>query len=689
MAALELFYGDAYRTAAAEPIRRIEPIPAARGRILARDGTVLAYDRQLSALAIQYRRLEQPPQPRWLESEARRRLPARRKARLRENRDRETKAAGRREAMHVRLAVLCGLTPEAFRARMAVIQTRVERVASSVNDRRRRQYDARRAAAGSARANAPPDGEAWLSRARGDLRHCSSPRKTRRPIRRSRWPRSTTTTSSAKTCRWKPWPKSSAHPDRYPGVRIVDRRRRVYPSDSLAAHVLGHLGPAEAKTDAQHAGALAGQLGIERQFEPLLAGRDGRLVELRNPAGQTISTTREQEPRAGRDLMLSIDQALQHTAETLLDQTLARLRPRIARGGRRHRGHDRRHRRSAGFGRGAAVRSQRLRRARFARGATTPRRPRASAFRSIDSDGDSARLDLQGVVGDRALGKRRHDAGGRILLPGYLHEPTRQRCMIYRRRQRGHEQITLRDALAQSCNVYFFHFAEQTGAAPLVAWAEKFGFGAATGIELPGESPGQLPTPESARMHGQPWRAGDTLALAVGQGSLTATPLQMARLFAAIANGGKLVTPRIALRLGMSADQADSAEAGDDAPHLQLAPPQSIAGLHGETLAAVRRGLEQVVAASDGTAHRTVYNESVTVAGKTGTAETGRGREDHAWFAGYAPAEAPVVAFVIALEHAGGGGEAAGPIARRLVQKLDSLGYFRRVRMANAARSPD
>ena len=481
------------------------------------------------------------------------------------------------------------------------------------------------------------------------------------------------------------------HPDRYPGVRIVDRRRRVYPSDSLAAHVLGHLGPAEAKTDAQHAGALAGQLGIERQFEPLLAGRDGRLVEepRRPRRANHLDRTRTRSPRAGRDLMLSIDQALQHTAETLLDQTFAHGSGRGSP--------------AAGgaivvmtVATGEVLASATAPRfdptpspARFARGATTPRRPAHPLFdRSI-------RMAIPPGSTFKALSAIALLESGattpeeEFSCQGYLHEPTRQRCMIYRRRQRGHEQITLRNALAQSCNVYFFHFAEQTGVAPLVAWAEKCGFGAATGIELPGESPGQLPTPESARMHGQPWRAGDTLALAVGQGSLTATPLQMARLFAAIANGGKLVTPRIALRLGMSADEADSAEAGDDAPHLQHAPPQSIAGLHGETLAAVRRGLEQVVAAPDGTAHRTVYNESVTVAGKTGTAETGRGREDHAWFAGYAPAEAPVVAFVIALEHAGGGGEAAGPIARRLVQKLDSLGYFRRVRMANAARSPD
>ena len=700
VAALEVFYGDAYRTAAAEPIRRIEPISAARGRILARDGTVLAYDRQLSALAVQYRRLEQPPNPHWLESEARRRLSrTERRDRARIEAEKQRLLA-ERNANRVRLAALCGLTPEALRARMAEIQIRVERIASSVNDRRRRQYDARRTAAGSGRANASHDELAWLPRAGRWIVSLLVAPQDEAPYLPIEVAEEHDHHVVCEDLSVEAVAEIVAHPERYPGARIVERRRRVYPSETLAAHVLGHLGPADAagtdshldeETENERRGdAAAGQLGIERQFEPLLAGRDGRLVELRNRAGQTISISREQEPRAGRDLMLSIDPALQRTAETLLDQTLAR------------------HAGGGSPSAGGAIVVMNVATGQVLASASAPRFD-PNAFAARDS------LALQQFLDDPA--HPLFDRAIRMAIPpgstfkalsaiallesgattpdqefycqGYLHEPTRQRCMLYRRHQRGHERVRLCDALARSCNVYFFHFAEQAGEAPLVAWAEKFGFGAATGIDLPGESPGRLPLPASARTPGEPWRAGDTLALAIGQGRLTATPLQIARLFAAIAGGGRLVTPRISLRLGMSADQADAAEAGHDGPHLQHAPPQSIEGLQGETLAAVRHGLEQVVAASDGTAHRTVYNESVTIAGKTGTAESGGGRQDHAWFAGYAPAEAPVVSFVVALEHAGAGGDAAGPIARRLVQKLDSLGYFRRVKMAASGPSPD
>ena len=274
-----------------------------------------------------------------------------------------------------------------------------------------------------------------------------------------------------------------------------------------------------------------------------------------------------------------------------------------------------------------------------------------------------------------------------FFCQGYLHQPTRQRCMIYRRQQRGHESISLCDALAQSCNVYFFHFAERAGATPLVAWAEKFGFGAATGVDLPFEPSGTLPTPATVRQRqGHAWRDGDTLALAIGQGELTATPLQVARLMAAVANGGRLVNPRVALRFGMAAPDVNGASGNDNATPLRFAASEPIEGLHPATLEAVRRGLEQAVADPAGTGHRTVYCQTIDIAGKTGTAETGGDREDHAWFAGYAPAETPVVAFAVALEHAGSGGDVAGPIAKRLVQKLELLGYFRRVRVASQTR---
>jgi penicillin-binding protein 2 len=270
---------------------------------------------------------------------------------------------------------------------------------------------------------------------------------------------------------------------------------------------------------------------------------------------------------------------------------------------------------------------------------------------------------------------------------GYLHQPDRWRCQIFARFGQGHESLGLIDALAYSCNVYFFHHAGRVGPDPLTHWAARFGFGRPTGIDLPDESGGFLPTPLNIRSHeGHTWREGDTRALAVGQGSLTATPLQIVRLMAAIANGGYLVTPHVVRSVGLLMDEsisneedanADSVSAANAFPdEIEVPAPQRIDGLSRQTLGTIREGLQRVVAAPEGTAHDTVYLDDIAIAGKTGTAESGKDREDHAWFAGYVPADAPRVAFVVVLEHAGDGGAEAGPVAQRLVMRMQQLGYF-------------
>ena len=112
------------------------------------------------------------------------------------------------------------------------------------------------------------------------------------------------------------------------------------------------------------------------------------------------------------------------------------------------------------------------------------------------------------------------------------------RCEIYIRQGIGHGPVTLADALAQSCNVYFFHHAGRMGPAALGDWASRLGFGRPTGVDLPGEAAGVVPTPRSIRrLEGHGWRTADTQMMAVGQGSLTATPLQVLRLVAAVATG--------------------------------------------------------------------------------------------------------------------------------------------------------
>jgi penicillin-binding protein 2 len=250
------------------------------------------------------------------------------------------------------------------------------------------------------------------------------------------------------------------------------------------------------------------------------------------------------------------------------------------------------------------------------------------------------------------------DPDQKLFCRGYLHQPDRQRCEIFIRQHVGHGDVTLADALCVSCNVFFFQFAGQMGPQPLIDWAARCGFGQSTGIDLPGEVNGKLPSPETiARLEGHAWRVVDTQSIAVGQGSLAATPLQVLCMMAALANRGRCVRPHVAETIPASSPPND----------LPLSP---------RTLDAIRDGLERVVADPQGTAHGTVHLSSVAIAGKTGTAETDDDQPGHAWFAGYAPAEHPAMAFVIVLEHAGDAATTAGPLAKRLVLRMDQLGML-------------
>ena len=157
------------------------------------------------------------------------------------------------------------------------------------------------------------------------------------------------------------------------------------------------------------------------------------------------------------------------------------------------------------------------------------------------------------------------------------------------------------------------------------------------------------------------------------------TPLQIVRMMAAVANGGQLVTPHVVDRLGLAA--TDSADPPDeqqfDAAQIDFPPPRPIPSLDPRKLETIREGLRRVVADPKGTGHATVALDGIAIAGKTGTAEAGDGGGDHAWFAGYVPADAPRVAFVVVLEHAGDAAATAGPVAKQLVERLSEMGYLR------------
>jgi penicillin-binding protein 2 len=258
---------------------------------------------------------------------------------------------------------------------------------------------------------------------------------------------------------------------------------------------------------------------------------------------------------------------------------------------------------------------------------------------------------------------------------GYLDRSNNHRCLSFIHQHVGHGDVTLADALCRSCNVYFYTAARRMGPQALVDWAKKFGFGQPTGIDLPSESAGNLPVPDAPMVPGSRrtrWRPGDTLDLAIGQAELEATPLQIVRAMAAFANDGFMVTPHLAADTGpvMLSDSASL-----QSP-LTMTQSHPIEGLHRETLETIREGLTMVVHHPRGTGYKHVRMKEVTIAGKTGTAQTNG--VDHAWFAGYVPAERPRIAFVVVLQNGGGGGSVAGPVAHDFVKTLVEMGLVNR-----------
>jgi penicillin-binding protein 2 len=678
---LEISQGSLAREIAARPVTKEIDIAARRGRILARDGTLLAYDRTGPALALHYRWLEMPANDAWLRRVARSRLTAK------ERRDPallERAIANLRNdrvELHRQLAERCGLSLSAWQTRCEQVQERVERITLLVNQRR----TAARLRANAKEASRAPTGEdssalanAW-QRIWHELTSFGPTAEDDTPI--------VVAEALDYHVLVEDLPVDTAEKiiERWmlhPGVRVKEVRTRHYPGGTLAAHAIGHLGPAspeELRNGEAGAEELIGRLGIERSYQAKLRGQAGRERQHLSRAGDLLQREQLCAPIAGEDLTLTLDPRLQLAAERLLDSALQR-RSIVQENG------------IAVPAGGAAVVLD-CRDGGLLALAVAPR------FNPVHfARGDGA--ELAALLSDEA--RPLVDRATNMALPpgsvmkvitaaalleghivraevpfycqGYLERPDQLRCMLYRHRGVGHEDLTLAGALAVSCNTYFFHYAPQLGGERLAQWSAMFGLGQATGIDLPSEAAGHLPTPaELRREFGTTWNKADSRAVSVGQSTLTATPLQIARAIGVVATGGKLLTPHLLLR----------SSAGDYA-----SPVLPIRALSRSTLHVLRRGMERAVSDPAGTAYGALSAAPVPVAAKTGTAETGGNRPDHAWIACYAPADAPRVVIVVALEHAGSGSVVAGPIARRLVQQLDELGYFGTARIAGEVPTP-
>jgi penicillin-binding protein 2 len=283
--------------------------------------------------------------------------------------------------------------------------------------------------------------------------------------------------------------------------------------------------------------------------------------------------------------------------------------------------------------------------------------PPGSTFKIVDS--------IAGLSERTLTPKTAYGCAGGIYYGGREY-----RCW----RKQGHGSISLHRAIVESCDVFFYNVGQHLGIDRLAVWAHALGLGKKTGIDLDNERSGVVPSSQwKMQRFGERWYPAETLSAAIGQGYVAATPLQLADMAAAVANGGILYKPQFVKEI----------DALDGSPVKEFPPViQNEVRIDPEILDLVRSGMAGVVNQPDGTAHGAMMT-NVVVAGKTGTAQVVKEAQgertkenalpsqyrDHGWFIAFAPLDHPRIAVACIIEHAGHGGSTAAPAVKTVLQK--------------------
>lgn len=454
----------------------------------------------------------------------------------------------------------------------------------------------------------------------------------------------------------------AAHRLELPEVIVEKVPTRRYPPDSLAAHLIGYVGEV---TDAQlardefegvHGGAVVGQAGVEQTYNRYLMGVDGARHVVVNSLGREIDTIREDDPDEGQRLQLTIDMDVQRAAEEAF--------------------------RHYGF-RGSAIALEPSTGEVLAMASLPAYDPNAFAAGISRDDWQALLTDPLRPLQNRAI-QGRYSPGSTFkvamavagLEEKVITPETRIFCgggaNFYGRYFKchlrgGHGSVDVRTALEKSCNVYFYTLGNLLGVDRIHKWATALGLGELSGVDLPYETPGIMPsTAWKKQRTGEKWYAGETISVAIGQGQVSVTPISLAVMMASVANGKTRVVPQI----------VRAVDNGQGWTPLPPSEGQRPLNLDDETVAAVHDGLWRAVNGA-GTARRAQI-VGYDVGGKTGTAQvislqgrararTDRDLRDHGWFVFFAPAHKPTIAGVIFGEHAEHGYSAA-PVARHMMQ---------------------
>ncbi len=470
----------------------------------------------------------------------------------------------------------------------------------------------------------------------------------------------------------------AVHRHQFTGVDIRTRLARHYPLGETAVHAIGYVSAINEQDlkqieSAEYAGtSLIGKLGVEGAYEQELHGKPGFREILVNAAGRPVDKQGDYTPQlnahspvAGEDLILGLDVRVQKVAEEALAGkrgSVVALDPRngdvivLAS--------------TPGFDPNA-----------FVRGLTIPE------YNSLQNDIDKPLLNraLRGAYPPGstvkplyALAAQKYGiisatqtqyCSGIFMLPGSSHQ--------YRDDQK-HGLLDMRQAIARSCDVYFFRVAEKMGIDRMDDFMKTFGYGSLTGIDIPGEKPGLMASPEwkrhaFKRTADQVWFPGETISMGIGQGAMTVTPLQQAHFAAEIAERGKIIaTPRLVAAVRGAGSNSIIPRAPVFMKPIDIATDAQWDVVYDGMVGAVSAG---------GTAYVAGLGVKYKLAGKTGTAQViaikqnekyhakdvAERNRDHAWFIAFAPADDPRIAISVLVENGGFGASAAAPIARKVL----------------------
>jgi len=452
----------------------------------------------------------------------------------------------------------------------------------------------------------------------------------------------------------------------FPELVVDAEPQRFYPKGTLAAHVLGYLQertPEEIRAEpdrAARAGGMVGKTGVEREYDEILKGEDGKIIEVVDSLGRVRSEKARQNPVQGGDVVLTLDYRLQAMAEEALEGregVVVALDPQS--------------------GEILALTSfptfdpnrfiTRFTPTEWLQLTNDPLSPLENrAIRGLYAPGSIFKLVMS--LGGLGFGYVTPDtivfcSGSTVIYGAVRH------CWFVP----GHGPMNLADAIKNSCNIYFYTLGRRMGIDMIALAAGRLGLGKKTGVDLTGEKEGLVPSSEwKTRTLKTPWYPGETISVAIGQGQLQVTPLQIAALTALVANRGPGVRPHLfkgapaGVRAGPAADDGEGAAAAAEPPFKPAAFENVIAGMWKSV--------------NDGGTGKGAFVEGMGVCGKTGSTQVvsresaerlsraGREIKTHSWFSGFAPRDHPRIVVTVLVEYGGGGGATAAPVARRIFE---------------------